>query len=198
MSVGGEWEFGRSSGSERSTGTTEDARERLLEGARGVAGTVGRTRRAFGRVARCAARGDVDATDLVVTPLANWTPELLSEPVSVPERAYRYCTLGLLNLNQGHVSGLSNRNTYSSSDSSRLIQTLERLAVLGRFDDTSPPTSRASPVVMSATAAAHQWGAVSGFARPARAVRPPRRALAVSRASPRPRARLAARGEADF
>lgn len=51
---------------------------------------------------------------------------------------------------------------------------------------------------MSATAAAHQWGAVSGFARPARAVRPPRRALAVSRASPRPRARLAARGEADF
>ena len=79
-------EFGRSSGSERSTGTTEDARERLLEGARGVAGTVGRTRRTFVRVARCAARGDVDATEHIVTPLANWTPELLSEPVSVPER----------------------------------------------------------------------------------------------------------------
>ena len=63
-----------------------DARERLLESARGVAGTVGRTRRELVRVARCAARGDVDATDLIVTKLANWTPELLSEPVSVPER----------------------------------------------------------------------------------------------------------------
>ena len=82
----GRGEFGRSSGTERSTGTTGDARERLLEGARGVAGKVGRARRTFVRVARCASRVDVDATDLIVTPLANWTPELLSEPVSVPER----------------------------------------------------------------------------------------------------------------
>ena len=44
-------------GSERSARTMKDARERPLECARGVAGTVGRTRRTCVRVASCAARG---------------------------------------------------------------------------------------------------------------------------------------------
>ena len=44
-------------GSERSARTMEDARERPLECARGVAGTVGRTRRTCVRVASCAAQG---------------------------------------------------------------------------------------------------------------------------------------------